>query len=224
MIAAGAALIAGLVPAAAHAELALSQLIVELQPGKQARDDVEIWNNSPDRTYVALEPREIVDPSLPSQHERREADPEKLGLLVSPARMILEPGARRLIRLATLLPDTGREHVFRVTVKPVIGGVDTKDNGLKILVGYDLLVLVRPGQPVPAVTGLRNGRKLTFTNRGNVSVELMSGRQCDASHGHCVDLPGKRLYAGASWTVDLHSDGPVDYLLRSPGKADHRVF
>lgn len=221
---AGAAMFAALFPAAAHAELVLSQLIVELQPGKQARDDLEIWNNSPERAYVALEPREIVGPSLPSQSERREPDPEKLGLLVSPARMILEPGARRLVRFATLLPGSDREHVYRVTVKPVVGGVDAKDTGLKILVGYDVLVLVRPAQPIANVTAARNGRKLTFNNNGNVSVELMSGKQCDASHAHCTDLPGKRLYAGASWTVELGSEGPAEYVLRSPGKTDRRVF
>jgi len=217
-------MIAALFPAAAHAELVLSQLIVELQPGKQMRDDLEMWNNSPERVYVALEPREIVDPSLPTQRERREPDPEKLGLLVSPGRAILEPGGRRLVRLATLLPGSDREHVYRVTVKPVVGGIDASDTGLKILVGYDVLVLVRPERPVAGVTATRNGRKLTFTNNGNVSVELMSGKQCDGSRGRCTDLPGKRLYAGGSWTVELGSEGPAEYVLRSPGKMDRRIF
>jgi len=220
----GAALIAALSPAVAQAELVLSELIVELQPAKQARDDLEIWNNSPERAYVAIEPREIVDPSLPSQSERREADPEKLGLLVSPSRMILEPGARKLVRLATLLPSAERERVYRVTVKPVIGGVDARDTGLKILVGYDVLVLVRPNQPIANVTAVRDGRKLRLNNNGNVSVELMSGRQCDSGHVRCTDLPGKRLYPGGSWSVELGSDGPAEYILRSPGHADRRLF
>jgi P pilus assembly chaperone PapD len=219
-----AALVAALLPGAAHAELVLSQLIVELQPGKQARDDLEIWNNSPERTYVAVEPREIVNPSLSSQGERRDADPERLGLLVSPSRMILEPGSRKLVRLATLLPTSDRERVYRVTIKPVVGGVDAKDDGLKILVGYDVLVLVRPAVPVPNINATRNGRKLTFKNNGNVSVELMSGKQCDASHVRCTDLPGKRLYAGGVWTVELGSDGPAEYVLRSPGHADRKTF
>jgi P pilus assembly chaperone PapD len=220
----GAALITALSPAVAQAELVLSELIVELQPGKQAREDLEIWNNSPERAYVAIAPREIVNPSLPSQSERREADPEKLGILVSPSRMILEPGARKLVRLATLLPSADRERVYRVTVKPVIGGVDAKDTGLKILVGYDVLVLVRPGQPIANVTAVRDGRKLKFNNNGNVSVELMSGKQCDSAHVHCTDLPAKRLYPGASWIVELGADGPAEYMLRSPGRADRRIF
>ena len=82
--------------APASADLVLSELIVELQPAKQVRDDVEIWNNSPERSYVAVEPREILKPGLPSQSEKRDPDPQKLGLLVSPSRMILEPGQRKL--------------------------------------------------------------------------------------------------------------------------------
>ena len=62
----------------------LSELIVELQPGKAVRDDLEVWNNSPERSYVSVEPREIVNPSLPSQSERKDPDPEKLGLLADP--------------------------------------------------------------------------------------------------------------------------------------------
>lgn len=208
---------------AARAELVLSELIVDLQPGKHARDDLEVWNNSPDRAYVAIEPREIVDPSLPSETARRDPDPEKLGLLVSPTRMILDPGQRKLLRIATLSPDISSEHVYRVTVKPVIGGVDAQQTGLKILVGYDVLVLVRPAQPSANISAVRTGRKLTFSNAGNVSVELIDGRQCD-SKSNCAELPGKRLYPGASWTVELGSDLPASYTLKSPGRTDRKTF
>lgn len=208
----------------AHAELVLSELIVDLQPGKQDREDVEIWNNSPDRSYVGVEPREIIDPSLPSQRDFRDPDPEKLGLLVAPARMILEPGQRKLIRIASLARSANREQVYRVTVKPVVGGIKSEDSGLKIVVGYDVLVLVRPAEASVNVTGKRTGRKLTFTNSGNVSVEVVDGRQCEAGDQHCLELPSKRLYPGASWIVDLQSDRPAQYLLKSPGRNERRTY
>ena len=213
-----------LLPTAAHADLVLSELIVELQPGKTLRDDVEVWNNSPERSYVSVEPREIINPSLPSQSEHRDPDPEKLGLLVEPARMILEPGQRRLVRVAALSPDTQHEHVYRVTIKPVLGPVQSDDSGLKVVVGYDMLVLVRPLQPAAHVTGIRAGRKLTFNNSGNVSVEVVDGRQCATAHAQCTELPGKRIYAGGSWTVDLPSDLPAEYTLRSPGRHDRMSY
>lgn len=208
----------------AHAELVLSELIVELEPGKQVRQDIEVWNDSPERAFVAAEPREILDPSLPSQTARKDPDPEALGLLVSPSRMILEPGQRKLVRIATLTPPLAREHVYRVTIKPVVGAVSAKTTGLKLLVGYDVLVLVRPAQPIVSVTGTRNSRSLTFRNSGNVSVEIVDGRQCDAERSQCADLPGKRLYPGASWMVELPSDRPAEYGLKSPGRTEMRVF
>lgn len=217
------ALLALAVPGLAHAELVLSELIVELRPGAQVRADIEVWNNSPERSFVSIEPREIVDPSLVTQSVRREPDPEKLGLLVSPARMILEPGQRKLVRVASLRADPDREHVYRVTVKPVVGGLEAADSGLKIILGYDVLVLVRPTRVAPAVAAVRKGKSLIFTNAGNVSVELVDGRQC-STRSQCVPLPGKRLYAGASWTTELPLDAPAEYTLKSPGRNDRKTY
>src|SRR6476469_2412758 len=101
------AALAVLLPTAANADLVLSELIVELQPGKLMRDDIEVWNNSSERMYVLIEPREIVRPSLPSQVDRKDPDPEKLGLLVEPNRMILEPRQRRLVRIAAFPASSG---------------------------------------------------------------------------------------------------------------------
>ena len=219
-----AAVAAVALPTPAHAELVLSELIVDLQPGKLTRDDVEVWNNSPERNYVSIEPREIINPSLPSQSDRKDPDPEKLGLLVEPSRMILEPGQRRLVRMAAISPSTDREHVYRVTIKPVLGVLRSDDTGLKVVVGYDVLVLVRPAQPAPRITANRAGRKLTFNNSGNVSVEVIDGRQCTSGHAECTELPGKRMYPGTSWTVDLPSDLPAEYTLKSPGRTDHATY
>jgi P pilus assembly chaperone PapD len=209
---------------AARADLVLSELIVDLQPGKQIRDDIEVWNNSPERSFVAIEPREIINPSLPTQSVRQDPDPEKLGILVSPGRMILEPGERKLVRIASLPANADQEHVYRVTIKPVVGALQAKETGLKLLVGYDVLVLVRPAQPSPNVNGIRSGRALTFKNSGNVSVEIVDGRQCSAARAQCTQLPGKRLYPGGSWRVELGSDLPAEYTLKSPGRSDHRTF
>ena len=96
-------------------------------------------------------------------------------------------------------------------------------SGLKIVVGYDVLVLVRPAQAIANVTAVKSGRKLTFQNSGNVSVELVDGRQCSGGQ-QCTTLPGKRLYANASWTVDLPADLPAQYTLKSPGKTDRRTY
>ena len=221
LIAAGLVL---LLPSSARADLVLSELVVELQPTKHMREDLEVWNDSPERSFVAIEPREIINPGSPTQSVHQDPDPEKLGLLVGPSRMILEPGQRKLVRIASVSTSSDREHVYRVTVKPVVGGIESEDSGLKVLVGYDVLVLVRPAQPAANVSASRNGRSLTFSNSGNVSVELVNGRQCKAQQAQCTELPGKRLYPGASWSVDLQSDSPAEYTLKAPGRTDRRQF
>ena len=207
----------------ARAELVLSQLVVELKAGSKLRDDIEVWNNSPDRAYVAVEPSEIVNPGQKTEIRTQQRDPEKRGLLVSPARLILEPGQRKLVRVAVLSPSLERERVYRVTVKPVAGELASDQSGLKILVGYDVLVLARPADPQPRLTAERSGNLLTFRNEGNSSLELVDGRQCPAA-GKCIELPGKRLYAGAEWSEQLGSSLPVEYRVISSGRSETRTF
>lgn len=200
----------------ARADIVLSELIVELQPGSHAREDIEIWNNDSARAYVAVEPAEVVNAGRLDQRRLEDPDPERLGLLVAPTRMILEPGQRKLVRLAALGADGERERVYRVTVKPVAGPLSSETSGLKVLVGYDVLVLVRPSAVHPHVSGQRSGDRLVIRNDGNVSVELTHGRQCDAAGAHCVELSAKRIYAGSDWTRALPSNGPVEYSVKSP--------
>jgi P pilus assembly chaperone PapD len=210
--------------AAAEANVVLSQLIVELKPGQPPVSDIDIWNDSPERAYVAAEPREILNPGTAAQNSRKGTDPEKLGLLVAPARMILEPGQHKLLRIASIAPAASSERVYRVTVKPEVGRLASDKSGLKILVGYDVLVLVRPAQPRPLLVAKRTANGVTFVNNGNVSVELADGQQCDSAGRSCSALPGKRLYAGAQWTQALKSAGPVEYRVISPSGSERRIF
>ena len=208
----------------ARAELVLSQLVVDLGADSRQRDDVEIWNNSDERTYVVVEPSEILNAGKSSQVRHQEPDPEKRGLLVSPTRMILEPGQRKNVRIARIGTDTDRERVYRVTVKPVVGDLATEDSGLKVLVGYDVLVLLRPRESHPVLNSSRSGGSLVFRNDGNASLELVDGKQCEASTRRCIELPGKRLYSGAEWSQPLKLNSPVEYTIISNGKSVRRAF
>lgn len=75
--------------------------------------------------------------------------------------------------------------------------------GLKVLIGYDVLVLVLVlVRPVAANPQLLATRKegLTLPNAGNVSVKLLDGRVCRGAGQDCNELPSRRLHAGAEWT------------------------
>lgn len=203
---------------AAHAELVLSQLVVELEPGKNVRHDVEVWNNGSDLTYVAVEPTEIVGAGTPTESRRKDPNPEELGLLISPARMVLEPGQRKLLRVAAIDPVSDRERVYRVTVKPVVGQLSSERSGLKILIGYDMLVLVRPAAPNPQLKWTRSGNHLVLRNEGNISAELTDGKQCDTTGKVCDPLPGGRVYVGAEKKVPIDPARRAYYLVKFPGK------
>ena len=200
--------------APAAAELVVSQLIVDFRSGGPRTADIEIFNNSDERSYAVVEPRELLNPGTPREERIAVPDPAKLGLIASPARFILEPHQRRTLRIAAIGPAATSERVYRVTVKPVTGDVSGSESGLKLLVGYDLLVLVRPPALRNAVQAERSGSQLTLTNNGNASVELSEGKQCDPG-GTCRSLPAKRLYAGASWKQQLPAPASGEYQVRS---------
>lgn len=223
LLAGALALTSLLAPTAAQADLKLSQLIVELGQSNKA-GDIELWNDSPERTFVAIEPREIVAAGTAAQSDRRDPDPQKLGLLASPSRVILEPGQRRLLRVASLYAPGARERVYRVTVKPVAGTLQSSASGIKIMVGYDILVLVRPARATVLLAGSRQNGQMTIRNEGNSSVELIDGRQCDAQRRSCSAIAGKRLYAGASWTFPLLPDKSAEFTVKTPDGEERRLF
>lgn len=208
----------------ASADLVVSQLIVELGPDRKT-SDVEIFNDSEERSYVLIEPKEVLEPGTPSEQRVSKPDPKDLGLLISANRMILEPGQRKLLRLALVGAPGEKERVYRVAVKPVVGEVSGSATGLKVLVGYDMLVLTRPATVTPpTIVAERKGGKLTLTNRGNASVELGEGKYC-RTVADCRDLPGKRIYSGMSWTQDIpDGGGSVRFKARAGSKWTDLTF
>jgi hypothetical protein len=103
------------------------------------------------------------------------------------------------------------DRVYRVAIKPVAGSVSASTSALKVFVGYDALVIVRPENPQPRIEAERAERTLVLRNNGNSAIELFEGRQCDAEGGNCQSLPAKRLYAGAVWEQDLPYETKVSY-------------
>jgi len=223
-LAAGAALAAGLVASPASAGLMLSKVILDLGPDSAPRDDIELWNDGGERLYVVAEPSEIVDPGLPTEQRRTSPDPGVTGLLVTPQKLILEPGEHKLVRVAAVAARPAHDRVYRVTIKPVAGPISADQSALKLFVGYDALVLYRPDQPKAELSATRRGKQLTIHNSGNTNVELAQGRQCDPSGQDCRDLPANRLYPGADWTIAEPFTTPVTFQTTTAGKTDVAKF
>lgn len=222
--AAFAALAASLLTSPASAGLMLSKVILDLGPDAAPRDDIELWNDGDERLYVVAEPSEIVDPGLPTEQRRTSPNPAVTGLLVTPQKLILEPGEHKLVRVAAVAARPARDRVYRVTIKPVAGPISADQSALKLFVGYDALVLYRPDQPKAELSARRNGRQLTIHNGGNTNVELTDGRQCVADGQACRNLPTNRLYPGADWSIDIPYTTAVHYRTLTAGRSGDETF
>lgn len=216
----------------AIAGIGLSQAIVDFSDPLAPRYDIWVINDGSERAYVAIEPSEIVSPGLTDETRVNEPDPEKRGLLVAPNRLILEPGQRRMVRLV-VIGNRETERIYRVNIHPVAAPEEIDQNqktpkqsgiGIKLLTGYDVLVIVRPAKPVANVTSRRQGSELVFNNAGNTNALLFNGTQCNASGEVCENLPAMRLYAGASNTITTPYQTPVSYEVLVGEKRDRQQF
>ncbi len=208
----------------ARAEMVLSQVIVDMQPGKPGLQDIEVWNASNERLYVAAEPFEIRQPGLPGEQRVARPDPSVSGLLVTPQRLVLEPDQRRLVRVSAIAPPAATDRIYRITIRPVAGPVTSEVTALKVFVGYDVLVLRRPQVITGEVTASRSGRRLTLRNASNTAQEVYEGKQCDSTGANCKDLPATRLYSQAELRVDLPYDTPVEYRITAGNGSIIRKF
>jgi len=192
-----------LAPAPAAAQIALNKVILDFGAGNPLRDDIEVTNTSDERLFVAVEPARVEHPGLADERRVRDRDPAALGLLVSPNRLVIEPRQRKLVRFAVIVPPERQDRIFRVTVKPVVGQLQAAETAVRVLIGYDVLVIARPDGAAADLVAERVGTLLKIRNAGNTNALLSRGRNCDPAGANCVDLPAKRIYPGATWDLPL---------------------
>lgn len=212
----------------AFANMVLSEAIIHFEPGKPLRKDIEVENPSSENLYVEISPSVVSDPGTKSEQRVAITDPRESGLLVTPNKIVVPPGGRKLVRLVSLEPLGDEERVYRVTFKPVVGDIESEHIGIKVLIGYEVLVLMQPASPDPNLVTKRNGKTLSFENKGNTNVLLREGKQCPKGVAQdsekCESLRGKRLYPGNSWSVELPYNKPVDYQISVGTKNSIKTF
>lgn len=207
-------LIVSLAGPAAHAEMSLDRSILTFDAGGAPRQDVEITNTGSDNLYLETEILRVRNPGTNEETRERVLDPDAIDLLVTPARMIVPPGARRLLRVANLGEPDPVDRIYRINVRPVTGDLEADTTAVKVVIAYQLLVIVRPERPQPDLEWERSGREITFRNHGNSNILLFNGRQCPDAAGRddCVEITAaRRLYAGNAWTLELPLDAAVEF-------------
>lgn len=204
---------------AAHANLSIDKLWVEFPDGRPGRGDLVIRNDSDERYYIDVSVSEVLRPGADDEERVTIADPEALGLLVTPNRLILEPGALRSIRLVSLNENVTDDRIYRVLIRPQVGEIqaapatdqDSPSIVMKVLAAYDVLVVVRPKDGAPRLAAERTGTEIALSNTGNTNVLISEGMVCpkgtpdDQRDAACSVIEAKRLYKGNVMRIALSS-------------------
>ena len=194
----------------AKAEFMVSSAIVEFTPATPHQKDIEVISVSPTDDYLATEVYELTNPGKPDEKRQLIEDTAKSKLLVTPNKTILQGKSRKVMRFVLLTEPDEKEHIYRVVIKPVINELENTDKiGLKILVGYEVLVIIRPKEISSDYKITRAGNKLTATNNGNSNILLQSGRQCQNTE--CKAPPITRIYPGTTEVIELPFSTAVEY-------------
>ncbi|WP_250459758.1 fimbria/pilus periplasmic chaperone [Microbulbifer litoralis] len=186
----------------AWAGMSLDKIIVYLDDVPNARDDIVVSNPDDETLYLQTEIYRVDNAGLPDEKRVRVVNPKEFKLLVSPAKAVLTSGEQRRFRLMSLEHNLDEEKVYRVTFKPVVGDIKTDRTALKILVAYQALVFVQPGDGDYQLELERQDGGWALKNTGNINVEISGVQHCLSEAG-CEPLELKgRLYAGASLPID----------------------
>jgi P pilus assembly chaperone PapD len=218
----------------ASAQLVVDKLWVDLDTTSTGRSDVVLKNESADRYYVSVAAVEMVRPGSADEERVVRSNPEELGLLVSPSRLVLDPGTTRAIRIVSINPELAVERIYRIRVTPEVGEVqageaaaEERGISLKVLTAYDLLIVARPANPEARLVAARGEGELVLTNQGNTNTLLLDGKACVAAPEgeRCEVLPDRRLYAGGEWRIPLPAPGAkVSFRERGSVGAEDKIL
>jgi P pilus assembly chaperone PapD len=199
------------------ANIVLDRIIVNFDAGGSSREDVEVWNSGKETLYISTNVFSIKNPEADNPEKIEQTDARTADLVVSPNKLILQPNERKILRILTQVNAKEKDLVYRIKIAPKAGELASTDSeqekktaGVKILIGYEMLIFVRPASPHGDLTVTRNAKTATFTNSGNSNIELREVKSCNADKTDCQEIKAKRLYAGQSWTTDIpHASGTI---------------
>jgi Mat/Ecp fimbriae periplasmic chaperone len=187
----------------ANAGIIVDKMVVDSFLKNSKQQNVFVYNDGDEIAYVAIEVFEIKNPG--EEDEKRVPVDIKSGnrLIVAPNKLTIEPSEKG--RLQFIINDTNlkNDRIYRVSVIPKISGVELNSGiGIKILIGYDLLVISRPDKPKFDLKVLKDKDSITFINNGNTNILLNNVKQCDNTN-NCTTILSKRLYAKNKLTAKL---------------------
>lgn len=200
-------------PLVATAQISVNRSVIEFSRTEKVQD-IEVFNGGDHKVYLDMNAAEIINPESEDAQRVELTDPRNAPLLVTPRQLLVPAGERRRLRIILRESAVDKDRVFRLSVKPYSGAVsiddesnDKKASAIKVLVGYDLLLLSRPEKLNTTLSVERDDTSIQFRNTGNTNVLLRKIEQCNQQGKQCVELQPNRLYAGEFFRLELPLKG-----------------
>ena len=210
-----------------QAAMNIDRAVITFASGGSEREDVMVSNPGDETLYIDVQVLDVTNSGTDAEKREVVKDPESIGLVATPRRLVVPPGGQRVVRLVNLEGYGKKERVYRVNLKPMSGPVESEQMGVKVMVGYGLLVFVEPQKVNVDLEASRDGRELKLRNKGNVNVQILQGEQCPprpAQGQECQELKGQRLYPGNEETLELPYDAPVTFSVSASDESWKRRF
>ncbi len=198
----------------AQAQISVNKSVLEFNEDNLIQD-LDVTNTGDYKIFLNLSVAQIRNPHTANPERVELTDPRTSPVLVSPKQLLIPPGQRKRVRVILRKAPKNVDSIYRLAIKPFTGDVQLKSDrpanakasAIKILLGYDILLLARPKDAVGKLAVKRTPDALYFKNMGNTNVLLRRMQQCDSAGRDCVDLQPNRVYAGEIYKVDLPKKG-----------------
>ena len=211
-----------------QAALVLDRSIVIMDSASDGRQDVAVINDSQtEKLYVSVDLYNVESPGEADQKLQKPDPSSKKEFIVSPTKLVVPPGERKLVRLLNLIGHNDKERIYRINFTPIVKPIELEQPepsedgeiirpGVQIVVAYQVLVIILPDDPKQQMTVNREGKNAVFSNTGNANVFLFEGQQCNPDNkSECSKIPGFRLYSGNIRSVELPYDTSLSFSVRS---------
>lgn len=193
-----------------YAGIGISPIVLDLV-GQDADAEIAVKNfDTKNNAYVEITPYRLSDPAKPSAPKKRVRNPEKDGLLVFPAKLILLPGQTQFVRIIKTAKSLPSDQVYEVDFIPKVSTqliTQTNANGVnfgvRVIVGYGARVTLRADSLSPALLIKRINNELIIKNTGNTSLSILSCTQQLSNKKTEIPLPAYTLFAGQTIKKEL---------------------
>ena len=204
-------------------QIFVSPTIINFFPDELPRQDVVVTNEGNETVYLSIKAYRVNHPGTKIEKKVTIHDPSKLKFIVSPTRMIIPPKQHRLLRLMKLASPQKQDSIYRIEVVPIPKQLlpvkekfmNKRRIGIRIILAYGILVIVRPQHIKQNIQLVRNKTTLFIVNQGNTNFNILSGKQCQ--NDKCMNIPSRRMYAGNRWKINLLFDQPVTLRIKNLG-------